>query len=111
MPDTDHEEPPDPRDFSDASPNLASDAELTVLGDALQERGIPRVIVRYEGCGDSGCVAEIDYTPQIESPPEWLDDALEHAAEGYCPDGYENGTGGYGSLTIYPMQGLATLEH
>jgi hypothetical protein len=41
----------------------------------------------------------------------YLEDRLRDAAECYCPDGYENNDGGYGSLTVYLLLGLAGLEH
>jgi hypothetical protein len=40
-----------------------------------------------------------------------LEDRLCAVAEAYCPDGYANNEGGYGSLTLYPAHGLAELEH
>ncbi len=36
---------------------------------------------------------------------------LRDVAEGYCPDGYQNNEGGYGTLTVYPFLGFAQLEH
>lgn len=43
--------------------------------------------------------------------PDWVEDRLADVAESYCPDGYENNDGGYGSLTVYPAEGIGELEH
>src|SRR5262245_5142695 len=102
---------PDPGDFTDPSPNPAEDPVLAILCDALQERSVTRVVVRYAGCDDSGGVEEVLYTPEEAAVPRELDDLLRSVAENYCPDGYEHNDGGYGSLTIYPFEGLAELEH
>jgi hypothetical protein len=40
-----------------------------------------------------------------------LEDQVRDVAEEYCPDGYENNEGGYGTLTVYLSLGLAELEH
>jgi hypothetical protein len=105
------EDAPDPVEFSDKSPNPERDVDLAVLGDALQEQGITRVIISYEGSGDSGSVGDVAYVPEDAFLPRWLADKLADVADSYCPDGYENNEGGYGSLTVYPFLGLAALEH
>jgi hypothetical protein len=105
------EDRPSPEDVTDASPDPAQDTELAILGDVLQDHGVTRVLIRYEGSGDSGCVDEVTFEPQGVRLPEWVEYRLRELAEGYCPHGYENEAGGYGSLTLYPPTGLATLEH
>jgi hypothetical protein len=102
---------PDQKDFTDTSPNPAADSDLAVVCDGLCERGIRRVVVRYEGCGDSGSIEEVEYMPKRILVPAALDDKLQDMAAEYCPDGYENNEGGYGTLTLYLRQGLAELEH
>jgi hypothetical protein len=111
MQDTEPAEDPDPTDYSGESPSPAHDAELAVLCDFFQERGITRVVVRYDGTGDSGSVEDVEYEPGDASFPPEFEKALRAAAENYFPDGYANGEGGYGSLTLYPHLGLAELEH
>jgi len=105
------EDTPNPEDFVDASPNPGDDPDLAVLCDALQEQGITRVVVRYEGSGGSGGIEEIEYEPPNAQPATPFEDLLRDLAENYCPAGYENNEGGYGTLTIHPFLGLAELEH
>jgi hypothetical protein len=93
------------------SPNPANDAQLAVIGDALEEHGINQVIIRYEGSGDSGAVQDIDYTPENVLLPDWVDGMLRDLAEGYCPDSYANNEGGYGTLTIDVLDRVAEREH
>jgi hypothetical protein len=102
---------PDPQDFHDPSPEPSSDPDLAILGDALQEHGVRRVVVRYQGYGDEGAIEEIELEPADAPLPDWLEASLQDVAEDYCPDGYENNDGGYGCLTVYPFDGLAELEH
>jgi hypothetical protein len=103
--------PPDPDVFTDPSPSPTHDVDLASLCSVLHDRGIVCVVVRYAGSGDSGAVEEVEYVPENASVPPWIDDRLRDAAEHYCPDGYENNDGGYGSLTLFPADGLAELEH
>jgi hypothetical protein len=102
---------PDPDDFTDDSPQPDRDADLAALADALRDLGVARVTCRYEGCGDSGSVEEVEYTPESARPARALEDRLRVLAEAYCPEGYENNDGGYGMLTVHASAGLAELEH
>jgi hypothetical protein len=111
MTDSENEEALEPGEFTDPSPNPENDADLSVLCDALQEHGITRLVVQYQGSGDSGGVEEFETTPQDVPLPAWVEDKIQEVAEGYCPDGYENNEGGYGTLTVLPFAGLAQLEH
>lgn len=110
---TDHiaQEPPDPEDYTDGSPDPATDTEVAVLCDLLQESGVQRVVFRYDGSGDSGCVDVVEYEPEDAAVPKWADERLHELAENYCPPGYENNEGGGGTLTLYPFLGLAEREH
>src|SRR5262245_2756703 len=113
MVENDEAMPPDPDDFTDASPNPATDTDLAILGDLLEECGVRRVVVRYEGSGDEGSVAEVEFDPPEAKTrlPDWVEDKLRDVAEDYCPEGYENNDGGFGTLTVYPGPGLAEREH
>lgn len=104
-------EAPDPHDFRHPSPSPASDATLAVLCGALQSQGVERIVIRYAGSGDSGAIEHIEYEPESAAPGKTVEDHLCDVAEDYCPAGYQNNEGGYGTLTIYPGQGLAELEH
>src|SRR5438445_5111925 len=78
---------PDPDEFTDNSPNPAGDTDLLVLADALQEQGVTRVVLRYDGSGDSGGAYEVEAEPQEALLPRWVEDQLRDVAEGCCPDG------------------------
>ena len=105
------QKPPDPAEFTDPSPNPANDAELAALCDHLRERDIEKITIMYDGSGDSGGVERIEFEPAGANIPDLLDDQLRDLAEGYCPDGYENNDGGYGTLLLHISPGLAELEH
>src|SRR5207249_1211067 len=60
---------------------------------------------------DSGCTGEIEYWPEQVHVPQGIEVRLRQIAEAYCPDGYENNDGGYGSLTVYPDLGVAERAH
>ncbi len=111
MPDNEGPRTLNPRDFGDQSPNPDIDAELALLCDLLQERGISSVLFRYCGSGDSGCVEEVEYVPEDRRLPGRIEDKLMQLAEGYCPNGYENEVGGYGTLVVHPFLGLAERQH
>ena len=111
MSDDPNEEPLDPDEFTDLSPDQLKDVELSVVCDALQEHGIKSVVVRYSGSGDQGSVEEVAFEPADVQLPGWIETTLEDVAECYCPQGYENNEGGYGTLTIHPFEGVAELEH
>jgi hypothetical protein len=102
---------PDPNDFDDASPCPIADKQLRKLARTLRRHGIARVVVQYEGSGDSGCIGEIACVPESASVPIAVEAQLCDVAENYGPDGYDNNEGGYGSLTIYVDEGLAALTH
>lgn len=108
---TEGEENLNPDDFTDTSPDPESDAELAILCDALQERGVTKVVIRYEGCGDSGGVEDVEFEPADVALPAWIEDNFRDVTERYCPPGYEINEGGSGTLTVYPVRGLAELEH
>jgi hypothetical protein len=102
---------PDPDEFADESPDPARDADLAALCDTLRGLGVTRVVLRYDGCGDSGSIQEVEYEPEDYRPTREAEDKLCNVAEGYCPDGYEISDGGYGCLTVQVAAGLAELEH
>jgi hypothetical protein len=101
----------DPDNFTDASPDPARDADLAALCDTLRGLGVNRIVLRYDGCGDSGSIQEVEYEPESFRPTRELEDKLYEVAESYCPDGYENNDGGDGCLTVHVTEGLAELEH
>jgi len=111
MADIETDDIPAARDFSDASPCPATDKELRKLAKSLRQHRIARAIVNYDGSGDSGSVAEIRYVREGANVPGLVEERLCDLAENYCPEGYEDNDGGYGTLTIYAKQGLAALVH
>ena len=64
---------PDPREFADPSPNPAGDATLTILCDALQELGVSRAAIDYDGYGDSGGIDGTTYEPEGTQVPDRFD--------------------------------------
>jgi hypothetical protein len=104
-------ETPDPQDFNDPSPNPEGDGELAGVCAALRRYAVTRLVVRYAGSEDDGGVEEVVYEPEEAPVPQEINDRLQDVAETYCPDGYEDNHGGYGSLTLYPFAGLAVLKH
>ncbi len=100
-----------PEDYTDPSPVPERDLELAEVCQILRDCGVRKVTVRYEGSGDSGCIEDLEIEPESARIWDADQDRLRNVAEGYCPDGYENNEGGYGTLTVYPELGLAELEH
>src|SRR5258708_5256060 len=98
-------------DFHDDSPAPDQDADLAVICDLLQERGVTHVTIRYDGYADSGTVEDIEFAPEGIYVPEWAERRLMELGDAYCPEGYANNDGGYGTLTIFPADGVAELEH
>jgi hypothetical protein len=102
----------------------------------LLAHGITTVLIAYDGCGDDGQVHEItalgaDNTP-VEIPDICCDrhqtdfhgkvtvdqaslhdalDAFAYEALGAFHDGWENGDGACGDITIDTATQVATLEH
>ena len=69
------------------------------------------MVIHYDGYGDSGPTEHATYEPEGREVPEKFDHALRDLAENYLPAGFENEEGGYGTLIVYPFDGLAELEH
>ena len=51
----------------------------------------------------------MEYEPEGFRPTRDLEDKLCEVAEGYCPQGYENNDGGYGTLYSQPVVVNGTL--
>jgi hypothetical protein len=111
MAEHDDEVLPDPQEFTDPSPDPDGDGDLAVLCDLLQERGVTRVDVCYQGGGDEETVEDVEFEPADAFLPDWVEGRLRDVAAGYWPDGYAAGDGGHGTLTVYPYDGLAELRH
>jgi hypothetical protein len=105
------DEPPDPNDFTDSSPCPANDAELAAQCELLHQHGIQKVTIQYEGSGDSGGIEHVELEPSHIKFPTAIQHQFWDLAEGFCPDGYENNDGGYGTLTLFITLGCAQLEH
>jgi hypothetical protein len=111
MSETETADAPDPEEFADESPDPSRDADLAALCNTLLGLGVARLVLRYDGCGGSGSIQDVEYEPEGYRPTRKLEDKLCDVAEGYCPDGYENNDGGYGCLTVHVAEGLAEQEH
>lgn len=71
-----------------------------------------QIICSYSGEGDSGGIEEISFVPDIALDiPKPLYMQLEHSIEQFLPSGFENGDGGYGTITIDIEKQTVTREH
>ncbi|MCR9116142.1 MAG: hypothetical protein NXI22_04235 [bacterium] len=79
----------------------------------LRELHVERIIIAYDGNGDSGCVENITAmkgNDQIELPDE-LRAAVNEAAYGLLPLGWENENGSVGELIINVRSRHIKREH
>ncbi len=107
----DEDDSPSPDLALDPSPSPEHDSDLAVIADLLQEQRVEKVVIRYHGSGDDGCIEGVEFEPEEAYVPKWAEDRLCELAECYCPAGYQDNDGGYGTLTLYPSEGIAEREH
>jgi hypothetical protein len=92
--------------------------EVLKFAAALKNAGIRVVTVSYSGCGDEGHAEP----PQFESadgtpiePASLLgeldQDALGDGLAVFVPEGYEDGDGGWGTVTFDVELGKIRVEH
>lgn len=112
--------------MSDAARNLLSDFEkrrererqeafagLSEVCSQLEGLGVDRVVVTYDGYGDSGCVERVDaFAGESEVElDESLEGQLATAAERILPLGWENDAGAFGELILNVSERRVVLEH
>ena len=98
--------------------NQERKAEVLKFADRLRTAGVARVMVSYYGDGDEGRAEP----PQLQNAAE---DALEESRlstdldirrlgdllEGFAPEGYEDGEGGFGTVTFDVQTLTIRVEH
>src|SRR5260221_3728530 len=89
FPMTDDDEIPSPDLALDPSPSPEHDSELAVLCDLLQEQRVEKVVIRYHGSGDDGCIEGIEVEPEEAYVPKPAEDRLCELAGWYLPAGYQ----------------------
>lgn len=104
------EERPDPEAFTNPSPHPDQDIHLAILGDLLRKLGVRRIIVPCEGSAALSGVAKIDFLPEGLHLPPGLKETLHEVAHCYRSAGCPSSAASAGTLTLYPVEGLARLE-
>lgn len=118
---------------------LALSINTKIILDAMEAAGAETISVEYEGSGDSGGVEDVSFTPAIEAGVEvdlWVERSTWDATQGWQAvfnryrvqlsdaakmlsenitgkhfAGYENNSGGRGSITFSKAQPFAQVEH
>ena len=88
-------------------------ATLATACTQLANRGADRVVITYDGCGDSGCVESVKaYTGESDLELDAvLGEQLAAAAEQILPLGWENDGGAFGELILYVAERRVVREH
>ena len=90
--------------------------EVLKFADGLRSAGVAKVTVSYYGDGDEGRAEPPQFQDAAENPVEesrlsgdiqMLGDLLE----GFAPEGYEDGEGGFGTITFDLETLLVRVEH
>jgi len=93
-------------------------AEVLAFTEKLRAAGVAKISVSYSGCGDEGCSEE----PQLQAPQAQsidrsslaIDIDIERLGEllaDFAPTGYEDGDGGFGTVTFDIEREKIRLEH
>lgn len=89
---------------SRAASLLDPQAVLEELCVVLERMDIRSAVATFNGGGDSGCVEEMEVHKtdgsSMEVPEEGLWRELYLALERFLPSGWENNSGGYGTITL-----------
>jgi len=93
-------------------------AEVLKFSDALRGAAVAKVTVSYYGNGDEGRAEPPQFQDAAGNPveesrlPADLDlQTLSDLLEGFAPEGYEDGEGGFGSITFDLETLLIRVEH
>jgi hypothetical protein len=92
--------------------------EVLKFTDALRDAGIGSVCVSYSGCGDEGqteapqCEGAQGDPLELRSLRKIFDlDRLGELLANFVPEGYEDGEGGWGTITFDVQSGKIRVEH
>lgn len=93
-------------------------AEVLKFSDGLRAAAIAKVTVSYYGNGDDGRAEPPQFQDAQGNPveesrlPADLDlQALGDLLEGFAPEGYEDGDGGFGTITFDLKTLIIRVEH
>jgi hypothetical protein len=93
-------------------------AEVLKFSDDLRAAAVARVTVSYYGDGDEGRAEPPQFQDAAGNPveesrlPADLDiETLDDLLEGFAPEGYEDGEGGFGTITFDLETLLIRVEH
>lgn len=101
---------------------------LNDVCELLSSLGINEVVGRYDGCGDSGAIDEINYftskgaytgdlpvnpfdSVYTEGLKISLHDCFEELFCTFLPDGWEINDGAYGECTLNTLKKIVTIDH
>ena len=88
-------------------------ATLATACTQLANLGADRVVITYDGYGDSGCVESVktysgENDVELDAP---LNEQLTASAEQILPPGWENDGGAFGELILYVTERRVVREH
>lgn len=89
----------------------AATLQLRDVCSQLETLGIQTVVVAYDGCGDSGCVEEVRFTPEDIQVGKAITTLIEDASYAFLPGGWEINDGSFGELAIDVAQRVITHEY
>lgn len=92
--------------------------EVLKFTEALRSAGIRVVSVSYSGCGDEGHTEEPQFEDKDGAPvpqpsvPESVDpDTLCNLLAEFVPEGYQDGEGGWGTITFDVQKQKIVVQH
>jgi hypothetical protein len=93
-------------------------SEVLKFSDGLRGAAVAKVTVSYYGSGDEGCAEAPQFQDEAGNPvegsrlPADLDlQTLGDLLEGFAPEGYEDGDGGFGTVTFDLERLSIRVEH
>lgn len=93
-------------------------AEVLIFTDLLRNAGVAKVTVSYYGDGDEGRAEPPQFQDAADNPleeshlPAEVDiRKLGELLEGFAPEGYEDGDGGFGTVTFNIETLTIRVEH
>jgi hypothetical protein len=100
------------------SEDVGRKREVLKFTDKLRSAGIAKVSVSYSGCGDEGRSEEPQLQDlQAQSLDRWslpieIDiEQIGELLEDFAPVSYEDGDGGFGTVTFDVENGKIRIEH
>lgn len=96
----------------------AAESIKALLPD-LAKCGVVKIVMEYDGCGDSGAVEEVTFLDKDNQPVTGIDagdydgpyHGIAYAILEKHHAGWENNEGAHGTVTVDVATGKVTLEH